>query len=103
MKPGVAERKWEIDSLCYPMRLSHEYWTRTRDKAPFDDTWSRAMKLAVQTFREQQRKDGHGPYTFQRPALHPSDSLTPGGRSEERREGKEWGSTCKSRGTQPNK
>src|SRR3546814_17582285 len=61
------------------MRLSHEYWTRTRDKAPFDDTWSRAMKLAVQTFREQQRKDGPGPYKFQRPALQPSDSLMLGG------------------------
>src|SRR3546814_18992091 len=75
MKPGVAERKWEIDSLCYAMRLSYEYWTRTRDKAPFDETWSRAMKLAVATFREQQRKDGTGPYKFQRPALQPSDSL----------------------------
>src|SRR3546814_11055382 len=60
MKPGVAERKWEIDSLCYPMRLSHEYWRRTRDKAPFDDTWSRAMTLAVETFRVQQRKHGPG-------------------------------------------
>ena len=79
MKPGVAERKWEIDSLCYAMRLSHEYWTRTKDKAPFDDTWSRAMKLAAQTFREQQRKDGPGPYKFQRPALQPSDSLMLGG------------------------
>src|SRR3546814_2486527 len=53
MKPGVAERKWEIESLCYAMRLSHEYWTRTRDKATFDESWSRAMKLAVATFREQ--------------------------------------------------
>ena len=79
MKPGVAERKWEIDSLCYPMRLSHEYWRRTKDKTPFDYTWSRAMKLAVKTFREQQRLDGPGPYKFQRPALQPSDSLMLGG------------------------
>jgi meiotically up-regulated gene 157 (Mug157) protein len=25
MKPGVAERKWEIDSLCYVIRLAHGY------------------------------------------------------------------------------
>src|SRR3546814_14744964 len=25
MKPVVAERKWEIDSLCYAIPLSHEY------------------------------------------------------------------------------
>src|SRR3546814_9231029 len=37
------------------------------------------MKLAVATFREQQRKDGPGPYKFQRPALQPSDSLMLGG------------------------
>ncbi|VVS99634.1 conserved exported hypothetical protein [Sphingomonas sp. EC-HK361] len=79
MKPGVAERKWEIDSLCYPMRLSNEYWRRTRDKTPFDDRWSQAMKLAVATFRVQQRKDGRGPYHFQRPALAPTDSLMLGG------------------------
>jgi meiotically up-regulated gene 157 (Mug157) protein len=34
MKPGVAERKWELDSLCYPMRLAHAYWTATRDASP---------------------------------------------------------------------
>ncbi|MAW98648.1 MAG: metal-independent alpha-mannosidase [Sphingomonas sp.] len=79
MKPGVAERKWEIDSLCYPMRLSHEYWTRTRDKTPFDDRWSAAMKLAVQTFREQQRKEDRGPYHFQRQAFSPTDTLMLGG------------------------
>src|SRR3546814_15441689 len=102
MKPGVAERKWEIDSLCYPMRLSHEYWRRTRDKAPFDDTWSRAMKLAVETFRVQQRKHGPGPYHFQRKAQNPTDSLKLGGygrptRTEEPREGKECVSQCKDR------
>src|SRR3546814_4930963 len=61
------------------MRLSHEYWRRTRDKAPFDDTWSRAMKLAVETFRVQQRMHGPGPYQFQRKAQNPTDSLMLGG------------------------
>src|SRR4051812_135349 len=35
MKPGVHERKWEIDSLCYTIRLAHGYWKATADAAPF--------------------------------------------------------------------
>ncbi|MDX5986099.1 glycoside hydrolase family 125 protein [Sphingomonas echinoides] len=66
MKPGVAERKWEIDSLCYPMRLAHDYWQTTRDPAPFDARWAAAARLSIATFREQQRKDGPGPYRFLR-------------------------------------
>lgn len=66
MKPGVAERKWEIDSLCYPMRLAHDYWQACRDAAPFDALWAEAARVSIRTFREQQRKDGPGPYRFLR-------------------------------------
>jgi len=66
MKPGVHERKWEIDSLCYPIRLAHGYWKATKDTNPFDAAWLQAIKLTLQTFREQQRKDGKGPYHFMR-------------------------------------
>ncbi|WP_163959446.1 glycoside hydrolase family 125 protein [Sphingomonas insulae] len=75
MKPGVAERKWEIDSLCYPMRLAHGYWTATRDKTPFDALWAKAMARAVATFREQQRKTDKGPYHFQRLNVSPTETL----------------------------
>ncbi|WP_372652497.1 glycoside hydrolase family 125 protein, partial [Draconibacterium sp.] len=29
MKPGLHERKWEIDSLCYTVRLAYNYWKTT--------------------------------------------------------------------------
>ncbi|HEV2435370.1 MAG TPA: glycoside hydrolase family 125 protein, partial [Verrucomicrobiae bacterium] len=66
MKPGVHERKWEVDSLCHPLRLAHGYWKSTGDTAPFDGAWREAVLLILKTFREQQRKDGPGPYHFQR-------------------------------------
>ncbi len=78
MKPGVAERKWEIDSLCYPIRLVHGYLAATSDLTPFDDTWRDAMRTIVQTFRDQQRKDGDGPYRFNRTASEPTETLAHG-------------------------
>ena len=79
MKPGVAERKWEIDSLCWTIRLAHGYWKATDDRVPFDDDWRRAMRLILETFRTQQRKRGPGPYHFQRAAASPTDTLALGG------------------------
>jgi meiotically up-regulated gene 157 (Mug157) protein len=76
MRPGVAERKWELDSLCYPIRLAHGYWRATGDLTPFDDQWRAAMRLALDTFKVQQRKDGPGPYRFQRAAEAPTETLT---------------------------
>jgi len=74
MKPGVHERKWEIDSLCYVIRLSYGYWKNTGDTSAFNNTWRRAMKLIVSTFKEQQRKTEKGPYKFQRKAASPTDT-----------------------------
>ncbi len=75
MKPGIHERKWEIDSLCYPIRLSYQYWKITGDAAPFDDAWKSAVQLILKTFKEQQRKDGQGPYHFQRKTSWATDGV----------------------------
>jgi meiotically up-regulated gene 157 (Mug157) protein len=74
MQPGVHERKWEIDSLCYPIRLAYHYWKKTGDAKPFDAQWQQAVKATLQTFRAQQRKDGLGPYHFQRNTTNSTDT-----------------------------
>lgn len=74
MKKELHERKWEIDSLCYPIRLAYYYWLLTGDESVFDEEWQRAMHLILKTFKEQQRKDGRGPYSFQRSSHTPSDT-----------------------------
>lgn len=66
MRPELHERKWEIDSLCYPLRLAYEYWLVTGDDSVFDEHWMAAVRNILKTFREQQRKEGVGPYTFMR-------------------------------------
>ncbi len=78
MKPGVAERKWEIDSLCYPIRLASQYIEATGDTTPFDATWQAAMRVVLKTFREQQRKENDGPYRFNRTASEPTETLPRG-------------------------
>ncbi len=75
MKPGLHERKWEIDSLCYPIRLSYHYWKMTGDTRPFDDQWKKAVQTIYQTFKEQQRKNGDGPYSFKRMTEFATDTV----------------------------
>ena len=47
LHPGVHERKWELDSLAYFLRLSHGYWAATGDTSPFGEEWLAAPTPAV--------------------------------------------------------
>ena len=66
MTPYLHERKYEIDSLCYPIRLAYYYWKVTGDTTIFGDLWMEAVSKILKTFREQQRKGDKGPYRFMR-------------------------------------
>jgi meiotically up-regulated gene 157 (Mug157) protein len=79
MKPELHERKWEVDSLCYPIRLAYGYWKATGDDSVFDTDWETAMGLVLQTFRTQQRKKDRGPYKFQRVTGWQTDTVAGGG------------------------
>ena len=85
MIPELHERKWEIDSHCYPIRLAYEYWKVTGDDSVFDKDWEMAIKNTLKTFREQQRKEGKGPYRFTRRTDRQLDTKNNGG----------WGSPVK--------
>lgn len=74
MDPNLHERKWEIDSDCYPIRLAYHYWKTTGDTSVFGDTWLEAIRKILTTFREQQRKENRGPYKFQRVSAVPTDT-----------------------------
>lgn len=85
MLPELHERKWEVDSLCYVIRLAYNYWKITGDAAPFDEQAYNAAQRIYQTFVEQQRKQGLGPYRFQRRTERASDTMLNDG----------WGSPVK--------
>lgn len=75
MKPGIHERKWEIDSLCYPVRLSYHLWKETGDAEIFTAEWLQAAKNIYKTFIEQQRLNGRGPYRFGRTTAWSTDTV----------------------------
>jgi len=50
----VAERKFEMDSLLYPIRLAYVYWKATGDRSIFTPTLQRALTTAVRTLRLEQ-------------------------------------------------
>ena len=73
------ERKWEIDSQCYPIRLAYEYWKKSGDESVFDGTWIAAMDNILKVLHEQQRKDGRGSYRFTRVTSAQYDTKSNGG------------------------
>lgn len=75
MQPGLHERKWEIDSLCYPIRLAYQYWKITSETSLFDAQWKSAIQSVLKTFKEQQRKHSDGSYSFQRKTSWATDGL----------------------------
>lgn len=75
MKPELHERKWEIDSLCYPLRLAYHYWKVTGDTSVFGEDWLKAVANILATFKDQQRKDGTGSYRFQRKTERALDTV----------------------------
>ncbi len=79
MKPGVHERKWEIDSLCYPVRLAYNFWKLTGDVTVFNDDHHQALKTILGVFKNQQRKKDDGEYHFQRTTQFATDTLSMSG------------------------
>ncbi|PAX07392.1 metal-independent alpha-mannosidase [Sphingomonas lenta] len=81
MRPGVHERKWELDSLAYFLRLSSGYHRATGDGVVFDDAWLEAAELVARTLRVEQLgpfRDQGSTYSFRR-LCDFGDSLPNGG------------------------
>ncbi len=76
MRPELHERKWEIDSPCYVLRLAYEYWKTTGDESVFGDSWIAAVEKILTTFRDQQRREGKGSYNFQRKTERQFDTMS---------------------------
>ena len=81
MTPWTWERKWELDSLCYPVLLLRDWWEATRDASVFDPEVHRMLRSIVETMRTEQRHGERSAYRFWRTDdVYPNDNLADGGR-----------------------
>jgi len=79
MQSIVWERKYEIDSLCYPIQLSYLYYKTTKDTSHFNETFSIAVDDILNVWETEQNHENSS-YAFQRDTWRKEDTLKNNGK-----------------------
>jgi len=80
MRPGVHERKWELDSLTFHLDLVCAFSRKTDNLSIFNEAEIETIGLILETLRIEQRPKGSTPYLFDRVTANPIDTLSNSGR-----------------------
>ncbi|HFI0369770.1 TPA: glycoside hydrolase family 125 protein [Streptococcus suis] len=75
MGPWIWERKYEVDSLCYPLQLAYLLWKATGETSHFNQTFFGAAEKIVQLWKLEQHHE-NSPYSFERDTDRLEDTLT---------------------------
>ena len=80
MKPELWERKYEIDSLCFPFLLSWQLWKHAGCTTQFDENWYLAAHTVLDLFHTEQYHEEKSHYRFNRNNGYYRDTLSRDGK-----------------------
>lgn len=73
--PWDWERKYEVDSLCYPIWLLHEYYQMTGDQEVFTESVKKGFEEILNLWEREQYHDQNSSYSFIRRNCPETDTL----------------------------
>ncbi|KAB6790761.1 metal-independent alpha-mannosidase, partial [Bifidobacterium longum] len=77
--PWLWERKYEVDSLCYPIQLAWMLYANTGNTGHFDAEFIAGVKKILDVFETEQHHE-RSPYFFIRDTDIPTESLSNNGK-----------------------
>ena len=74
--PWVWERKFEVDSLCYPIQMAWLLWKNTGCVSQFEGDFQKGIGKILEVFRREQAHEENSDYRFIRGNSFYNDTLS---------------------------
>lgn len=74
--PWVWERKFEVDSLCYPIQLAWLLWKNTGCTSQFDKEFKEGAEKIITVMEQEQYHEERSSYRFSRKNTYFQDTLS---------------------------